>query len=83
MDVATQIGKTMATVGPSMLLTSVSEMICFAIGTLSDMPAVHTFAFFATIALLFDFLLQITAFIALLAIDERRYKVNLLQIVCL
>ncbi|XP_065167705.1 NPC intracellular cholesterol transporter 1 homolog 1b-like [Atheta coriaria] len=76
LDVATQIGKTMATVGPSMLLTSVSEMICFAIGTLSDMPAVHTFAFFATIALLFDFLLQITAFIALLAIDERRYKEN-------
>lgn len=50
-------------------------------GTLSEMPAVNTFALFATIALLIDFILQITAFIALLAIDEMRYEVrNLIRI---
>lgn len=47
----------------------------FVAGCLSDMPAVKTFAIYATVAVLFDFLLQTTAFVALLAVDESRYKV--------
>lgn len=39
------------------------------------MPAVKSFAIFATLAITFNLLLQLTAFIALLAIDERRYQV--------
>ncbi|KAI4468752.1 npc intracellular cholesterol transporter 1 [Holotrichia oblita] len=74
MEIPELMGETLAKVGPSMLLTSVSEICCFAIGTLSDMPAVNTFAIFATLAMLFNLLLQLTAFIALLAIDERRYR---------
>lgn len=44
-------------------------------GIISNMPAVNTFALFATIAIIFNFILQMTMFIALLAIDESRYKV--------
>lgn len=40
------------------------------------MPAVKTFAMYAAVALLIDFLLQITAFIALMALDDRRYQVS-------
>lgn len=40
------------------------------------MPAVHTFAMYATIAILLDFILQITAFVALLSLDEQRYEVS-------
>lgn len=46
------------------------------VGTLSDMPAVNTFAIYATLALLFVFIFQTTAFVALLAIDENRYRVS-------
>jgi hypothetical protein len=45
-------------------------------GALSDMPAVKTFALYATVALLLDFLFQITCFISLLALDDRRYEVR-------
>lgn len=59
-----------------MLLTSSCEIACFAIGTLSTMPAVNTFAIYATVAVFFDLLFQITAFVALLAVDESRYRVS-------
>ncbi|KAF7266735.1 hypothetical protein GWI33_019956 [Rhynchophorus ferrugineus] len=70
------IGDTVGKVGPSMLLTSTSEILCFAIGSLSSMPAVHTFAAYAALAVAFDFLYQITVFIALLALDQKRYESN-------
>ncbi|KAI3387963.1 hypothetical protein SNEBB_004991 [Seison nebaliae] len=64
--------KAMANIGPSMLLTSSSECGAFSLGALSKMPAVRTFSLYATAAVLFDFLLQITAFSALLVLDVRR-----------
>lgn len=75
-----RIGETMATVGPSMLLTSCSEIFCFAIGTLSTMPAVNTFAIYATLAIFFNFVLQITAFVAFFALDLKRYEANRMEI---
>nr|CAD7409445.1 unnamed protein product [Timema cristinae] len=104
---AQHIGRTLSKVGPSMLLTSLSESTCFSLGetllaedsansffdsgvtspplsihtkvesrALSDMPAVHTFALYATVALLLDFIFQITCFIALLALDDKRQAVS-------
>lgn len=40
------------------------------------MPAVKTFALYAAVAVLIDFLLQVTAFIALISLDQRRYLVG-------
>ncbi|XP_049817202.1 NPC intracellular cholesterol transporter 1 homolog 1b-like [Aethina tumida] len=77
-----RIGETMGKVGPSMLLTSASEIFCFGIGALSNMPAVHTFAMYATIAVLFNLVLQLTAFVALLALDEIRYESNRWDVFC-
>nr|CAD7589718.1 unnamed protein product [Timema genevievae] len=74
---AQHIGRTLSKVGPSMLLTSLSESTCFSLGALSDMPAVHTFALYATVALLLDFIFQITCFIALLALDDKRQAVRI------
>jgi len=76
------IGEAIGQVGPSILQTAGSEMACFAIGCISDMPAVKTFAMYAAIAILLDFLLQITAFVALMAIDERRYLDGRLDMLC-
>ncbi|XP_066143924.1 NPC intracellular cholesterol transporter 1 homolog 1b-like [Euwallacea fornicatus] len=73
-SVAECIGDMLGKVGPSMLLTGISEIMCFAIGSLSSMPAVQTFAVYATIAVALDFLLQITAFLALFALDQMRYR---------
>lgn len=52
------------------------------LGSLSDMPAVNTFALYSTAALFFDFVLQITAFIALMSIDMQRSERNRLDLFC-
>ncbi|XP_043265268.1 NPC intracellular cholesterol transporter 1 isoform X2 [Colletes gigas] len=76
------IGRTLGQVGPSMLLTSVSESCCFFLGGLSDMPAVRAFALYAGMALLVDFLLQVTCFVSLLALDTVRQVNNRLDVCC-
>lgn len=76
------IGRTLGQVGPSMLLTSVSESCCFFLGSLSDMPAVKAFALYAGLALLIDFILQITCFVSLLALDTIRQSSNRLDVCC-
>ncbi|CAG9564492.1 unnamed protein product [Danaus chrysippus] len=80
--IAQHIGRTLGQVGPSMFLTSVSESVCFFLGALSDMPAVRAFALYAGAALLVDFLLQITCFVALLALDTRRQNDNRFDVFC-
>uniref|UniRef100_A0A8B9ES79 NPC1 like intracellular cholesterol transporter 1 n=1 Tax=Anser cygnoides TaxID=8845 RepID=A0A8B9ES79_ANSCY len=70
------IGRVLAQVAPSMLLCSLSEVICFLLGALSSMPAVRTFALTASVAIAFDFLLQMSGFVALLALDARRQEVR-------
>ncbi|XP_046427089.1 NPC intracellular cholesterol transporter 1 isoform X2 [Neodiprion virginianus] len=81
-SIAEHIGRTLGQVGPSMLLTSVSESCCFFLGGLSDMPAVRAFALYAGMALLIDFLLQITCFVSLLALDTIRQTNNRLDVLC-
>lgn len=76
------IGRILGEVGPSMLLTSVSESCCFFLGSLSDMPAVRAFALYAGMALLIDFLLQITCFVSLLTLDTLRQESNRFDVCC-
>ncbi|XP_069555808.1 NPC1-like intracellular cholesterol transporter 1 [Brachyistius frenatus] len=77
-----QIGRVLGNVAPSMLLCSLSESICFFLGALSTMPAVKTFALYAALAVLMDFILQMTAFVALLSLDTRRQDNNRCELLC-
>lgn len=81
-DISHGLGVALGQVGPSILLTSVSECFCFGIGALSDMPAVKTFAYYATVAILLDFLFQITAFLALMCLDEKRVRSQRVDLFC-
>ncbi|KAM6191355.1 NPC1-like intracellular cholesterol transporter 1 [Sarcoramphus papa] len=76
------IGRVLARVAPSMLLCSISEVICFLLGALSSMPAVRTFALTAAVAIAFDFLLQMSGFVALLALDARRQEAARFDLCC-
>lgn len=76
------LGVALGEVGPSLLLTAATECFCFSIGSLSNMPAVKTFAYFATVAILLDFIFQITAFIALIALDEQRFRAQRFDLLC-
>lgn len=46
------------------------------------MPAVNTFALYATAAVFLDFMFQITAFVALMSLDQHRYENRRLDIFC-
>lgn len=59
-----------------LLVTVLPYFKSFLVGSLSDMPAVNTFAIYATVAMTFNFILQTTTFIAILTIDESRYEVR-------
>ncbi|KAK0079318.1 hypothetical protein PV325_001397, partial [Microctonus aethiopoides] len=76
------MGRILSSVGPSMLLTSTSECLCFLIGALSSMPAVNTFALYASVSIIINFILQITVFVSLLALDIKRYNSGRLDVVC-
>ncbi|XP_029998801.1 NPC1-like intracellular cholesterol transporter 1 [Sphaeramia orbicularis] len=77
-----QIGRVLGNVAPSMLLCSLSESVCFFLGALSTMPAVKSFALYAALAVLMDFILQMTAFVALLSLDARRQDNNRCELLC-
>ncbi|XP_074144554.1 NPC1-like intracellular cholesterol transporter 1 [Sminthopsis crassicaudata] len=76
------IGRVLGSVAPSMLLCSLSEAICFFLGALTRMPAVRTFALTAGLAIILDFLLQMSAFVALLSLDSKRQEASHMDICC-
>ncbi|GAA5798038.1 hypothetical protein HPULCUR_003436 [Helicostylum pulchrum] len=68
--------KTLGKMGPSILLSSLSETIAFGLGTLVTMPAVSSFAIVASIAVFVDFILQVTCFVSCLTLDAYREESN-------
>ncbi|XP_012665446.1 Niemann-Pick C1-like protein 1 isoform X1 [Otolemur garnettii] len=76
------IGRALGRVAPSMLLCSLSEAICFFLGALTPMPAVRTFALTSGLAVILDFLLQMSAFVALLSLDSKRQEASRLDLCC-
>merc|ERR1719154_996412 len=66
--VARIIGKTT----PTLLVSTVSEAVCFFLGAMSDMPAIYTFAIYTGAALLINFCLQMTCFIVIIYLDAKR-----------
>ncbi|XP_069106918.1 NPC intracellular cholesterol transporter 1-like, partial [Argopecten irradians] len=77
-----QIGRIVGRVGPSMLLSSLTETVAFFLGALTDMPAVQVFSMYAGMAVFIDFLLQITCFVGLMTIDARRQESNRYDMCC-
>ncbi|PAA93975.1 hypothetical protein BOX15_Mlig020273g3, partial [Macrostomum lignano] len=80
--VQARIARSVGSVGPSMLLSSLSESVAFFFGALTSMPAVRVFALYAGMAVLVDFLLQISCFVALLSLDARRQAAGRPDVLC-
>lgn len=75
-----QVGRLVGEVAPSMMLSSVSMSACFFIGALTETPAVRIFALYAGVALLINFFLQMTCFLALFTLDTLRQENNRLDV---
>ncbi|PKC75290.1 multidrug efflux transporter AcrB transmembrane domain-containing protein [Rhizophagus irregularis] len=73
-SVEERIAKTLGRMGPSILLSALSETIAFGLGGIVTMPAVRNFALYASLAVWVDFSLQVTAFVAFLSLDAKRQE---------
>ncbi|KAJ6796269.1 Niemann-Pick C1 protein-like isoform X3 [Iris pallida] len=71
-----RVSNTLVEVGPSITLASLSEVLAFAVGSFIPMPACRVFSMFAALAVLLDFLLQVTVFVALIIYDFSRAEKN-------
>lgn len=71
-DLNAKIRGGMTEVGPSITAAAVSEILAFLVGTFTNIPALQTFCTQAAIAVFFDYIFQITTFVAILAWDEER-----------
>ena len=71
-----RVARSLAKIGPSILLSTVTETVAFALGALVPMPAVRNFALYAAGSVLLNAILQVTVFISALAIDLKRVEVS-------
>jgi Niemann-Pick C1 protein len=70
-----RVARTLAKMGPSILLSTITETVAFALGALVPMPAVRNFALYAAGSVLLNAILQVTVFVSALAIDLKRFEV--------
>ncbi len=73
-DIAERVAKGLANVGPSICTAATCEFLAFLVGVMTDIPALQSFCLVAAIAVLFDFAFQVTAFIAVLSLDNKRIR---------
>ncbi|KAL6309624.1 multidrug efflux transporter AcrB transmembrane domain-containing protein [Sparassis latifolia] len=71
-----RIARTLAKMGPSILLSSVTETVAFALGALVPMPAVRNFALYAAGSVLLNAILQVTVFVSALVVDLKRVEAS-------
>lgn len=69
-----RISKALGRMGPSILLSAVTETIAFSLGAFVGMPAVRNFAIYAAGAVFINAVLQITMFVSVLALNQRRVE---------
>eukprot|EP00878_Enallax_costatus_P015127 GHUV01015839.1.p1 GENE.GHUV01015839.1~~GHUV01015839.1.p1 ORF type:complete len:1041 (+),score=174.75 GHUV01015839.1:474-3596(+) len=79
LPLVTRAGLALGSAGPSITLAASCEVLAFGLGSLTPMPAVRNFSICAATAVLLDFILQVTVFVALLVLDTTRLHHNRLD----
>ena len=69
-----KFGLTMKHAGVAITITSVTDLLAFAIGASTAIPSLTSFCIYATFGILFIYFYQTTFFLALFSIDERRLE---------
>ncbi|CAJ0605858.1 unnamed protein product [Cylicocyclus nassatus] len=67
-----RIAESVAISGASVTVTSVTDVLCFAIGLFSNMPVIRLFCLFTSLALFVDYVYQMTFFTAVMSFIVRR-----------
>ncbi|EIW71618.1 niemann-Pick C1 protein [Tremella mesenterica] len=67
-----RVARAVARMGPSILLSSVTETVAFGLGALVGMPAVRNFAIYAAGSVVLGAVMQVTVFVSAMTLDLRR-----------
>ncbi|MCJ1477839.1 hypothetical protein MMC13_006512 [Lambiella insularis] len=78
-EIDSRVAKALGRMGPSILLSASTETIAFALGCFVGMPAVKNFAAYAAGAVFINAVLQVTMFVSVLALNQRRVESNRLD----
>lgn len=73
-DTVERLAKGLSNVGPSICTAAICEFLAFFVGVMTDIPALQSFCSVAAIAVIFDFFLQVTAFVAAVSLDNQRIQ---------
>eukprot|EP00045_Choanoeca_perplexa_P017392 m.252050 g.252050 ORF g.252050 m.252050 type:complete len:932 (-) comp17525_c0_seq6:1882-4677(-) len=71
-DAKERVARALSRAGVSITITSVTDVVAFAAGTNTALPAIEYFCTYAAFGVLFDFFLQCTVFVAFLYWNTRR-----------
>eukprot|EP00240_Pyramimonas_obovata_P002581 CAMPEP_0118947786 /NCGR_PEP_ID=MMETSP1169-20130426/46651_1 /TAXON_ID=36882 /ORGANISM="Pyramimonas obovata, Strain CCMP722" /LENGTH=761 /DNA_ID=CAMNT_0006894069 /DNA_START=130 /DNA_END=2412 /DNA_ORIENTATION=+ len=82
LSVPERMALTLAKAGPSITLTSLTDCLGFLLGSNTALPALSKFSVYCGVGILFDFLLQITFFCAVLALDMRSKQAGQGDLMC-
>jgi Niemann-Pick C1 protein len=67
-----RIRETMEEVGLSISLTTTTTIFAFCLGSFSTIPGIRWVCLYASVTIFFDYFYQVTLFVALLTLDQRR-----------
>jgi Niemann-Pick C1 protein len=73
-EIDERVARALGRMGPSILLSASTETVAFAMGCFVGMPAVKNFAAYAAGAVLVNAILQVTMFVSVLALNQRRVE---------
>ena len=61
-------------VGGSITMTTSTDLVAFAVSTVSNFPAIHLFCVYAALSIFFAYVMLITLFLALVTADIHRVE---------
>jgi len=73
-EIDERVARAVGRIGPSVFLSALTETVAFALGAFVGMPAVKNFAAYAAGAVFINAILQVTMFISVLALNQRRVQ---------
>jgi len=76
------VAKGLREVGPSITTAAICETLAFLVGALTKMPALQAFCIQAAVAIIFNYIFQITAFVVAFTVDCERRKAGKVDVFC-
>ena len=76
LELGKRFGQTMRGAGVAITITSVTDLLAFAIGATTLLPALSSFCIYAALGIFFIFFYVVTFFLACFSYDQRRVEEN-------